>query len=137
MCVCVQGGGGCVWGPLSSSSKHSFSSTSLVLVTYIRLLETHPKNVVSMHECYTYSGKCFVMACKCFSVCSINGIKRSGVRAGGAGAQEAVFFRRRIFQVFRERHIYSQDGGYDKCVNPTLGYQHYLRDRDPRRGIAA
>lgn len=52
-----------------------------------------------------------------------------GVRADCGGAQEAVFFRRRIFQFFRE--TYSQNSRYDKCVNPTLGYHQDLRDRDP------
>ena len=32
----------------------ALGSVSLVLVAYIRLLETHPNDVVSMHECYTY-----------------------------------------------------------------------------------
>ena len=68
----------------------------------------------------------------------INDIKRGGVRAGdgGRGELEAVFFRRRIFSS-SSGETYSQDSGYDKCVNQTLGYQHDLRDRDPRRGIAA
>ena len=89
-----------------------------------------------MHECYTYFLLMLSMACKCFFGFSINDIKRGGVRAGDGGALEAVFFRRRIF-LSSSGETYSQDSGYDKCVNQTLGYQHDLRDRDPRRGIAA
>ena len=97
-------------GKLSSLSKHPLSSASLVSVPYIRLPKTRTKDVVSMHECYTYFLLMLSMACKCFFGFSINDIKRGGVRAGDGGALEAVFFRRRIFQVLRERHTVSTAG---------------------------
>ena len=53
MCGGGGAGGPLCMGPFSSSSKHSFSSASLVLVTGIRLPETRLKDVVSMHECYS------------------------------------------------------------------------------------
>ena len=106
---------------MNSLSKHPFASASLVSVPYIRLPKTRPKDVVSMHECYTYFLLMLSMACKCFFGFSINDIKRGGVRAGDGGALEAVFFRRRIFQVLRERHAVRTVGTTNVSVNPTLG----------------
>ena len=97
------GGGG------GSSSKHPLSSASLVLVAFIGLPETHHTDLVSVHEFYTYFLFMFRKNGKCTFVCFINGIKRvgEGVGVGGSGrwrAHKAVFFRRRMFQVLRERH---------------------------------
>ena len=64
--MCVWGGGLSisVWGTFEQL-QHSFSSASLVLVTYIRLPETRSKDIVSMHECYTeYLLFMFSMVCK-------------------------------------------------------------------------
>ena len=75
----VEGGG--------SSSKHPLSSASLVLVAFIGLPETHPSDLVSVHECYTYFLFMFKKKGKCTFVCFINGIKRvgEGVGVGGSG----------------------------------------------------
>ena len=61
------------------------SSAYLVSVPYIRLPKTRPKDVFSMHKCYTHFLLMLSKAWCHLCFFSINDIKRGGVRAGDVG----------------------------------------------------
>ena len=97
------------------------SSASLVSVPYIRLPKTRPKDVVSMHECYTYFLLMLSMACKCFFVFSINDIKRGWGESGWWGSTGSRVLPSQNFSS-SSGETCSQDSGYDKCVGkPDTG----------------
>ena len=79
---------------MDSWSKHSFSSASLVLVSYYLLPETRPHDVVSMHECCTFFLFMLSMSCKCSLFALLMTSKEGQVGGGEGGEQEAVVFRR-------------------------------------------